>query len=513
MTDPPIVADIALLVARRYRAPLVVISQDVFPEIAVELKRLENPVVMGLLRGLVSLYLRRADRIVAIGDTMRRRLRGERRAGGPSARHSELGRHAAAPAACRRTTAGRSNGAISPTSSSSCTRATSATRRISTRSSAPRRSCATSTTCAIMIIGMGARHAELIALAEQLEVDQVTFALLPAAQPCCRSRSPPPTSTSSVSRPGLAGYVVPSRLYGILAVAKPVIVAADPESETAQVVDGGRVAASSFRPVVPSCLRARSAMRTTGSTTSRRWARADVSGWSARPIVPSPSAATATSCSSLRRSYVAAGLIAALALVAGWNTYKYPSGSGYDVRQHREYADLLIHHGEIPGPENAERVLHAAGLLRPRRRGDLHRRARAPRRSPQARPGPELVRAARHRGRALVPRTRAVSAASVGAAVSACVLLLPSGRSASRCDVPPRAAVDALQRGRVAARHAHARPARVRLAARGRDGRRARARPARARFLPLDARGGRACLRRGARLAPAGRDRARRRQS
>ena len=53
----------------------------------------------------------------------------------------------------------------------------------------------------------------------------------------------------------------------------------------------------------------------------------------------------------MRRSYVAAGLIAALALVAGWNTYKYPSGSGYDVRQHREYADLLIHHGEIPGPK------------------------------------------------------------------------------------------------------------------------------------------------------------------
>jgi hypothetical protein len=41
-------------------------------------------------------------------------------------------------------------------------------------------------------------------------------------------------------------------------------------------------------------------------------------------------------------------LIAALALVAGWNAYKYPSGSGYDVLQHRAYADLLIHHGEIP---------------------------------------------------------------------------------------------------------------------------------------------------------------------
>jgi hypothetical protein len=54
----------------------------------------------------------------------------------------------------------------------------------------------------------------------------------------------------------------------------------------------------------------------------------------------------------LRRSVVLAiGLIVALAVVAGWNAYKYPSGAGYDVRQHREYADLLIHHGEIPGPQ------------------------------------------------------------------------------------------------------------------------------------------------------------------
>jgi hypothetical protein len=64
-----------------------------------------------------------------------------------------------------------------------------------------------------------------------------------------------------------------------------------------------------------------------------------------------PCAATATCCSSLLPRIVAAALVAAFALVAGWNAYKYPSGSGYDVTQHREYADLLIHHGEIPGPE------------------------------------------------------------------------------------------------------------------------------------------------------------------
>ena len=61
MTDPPMVGDVALLVARRFRVPLVVVSQDVFPEIAVELKRLRNPLLVGLLGVLTRFYLRRAD--------------------------------------------------------------------------------------------------------------------------------------------------------------------------------------------------------------------------------------------------------------------------------------------------------------------------------------------------------------------------------------------------------------------------------------------------------------------
>jgi colanic acid biosynthesis glycosyl transferase WcaI len=74
MTDPPVIANNALIVAKRFRAPLIVISQDVFPEIAVELNRLENPILVALLDRLIRTYLTRADRIVAIGDTMRRRL-------------------------------------------------------------------------------------------------------------------------------------------------------------------------------------------------------------------------------------------------------------------------------------------------------------------------------------------------------------------------------------------------------------------------------------------------------
>jgi hypothetical protein len=54
-----VIADIALVVARRFRVPVVVISQDVFPEIAVALKRLESPLLIGLLRVFVRFYLSR----------------------------------------------------------------------------------------------------------------------------------------------------------------------------------------------------------------------------------------------------------------------------------------------------------------------------------------------------------------------------------------------------------------------------------------------------------------------
>ena len=86
----------------------------------------------------------------------------------------------------------------------------------------------------IVIVGFGARHASIVALAERLEA-AVRF--LPY-QP--RELLPQSLSSADVHfvglAPGLAGYVVPSRLYGILAVARPVIVSADEDSEISQLV-------------------------------------------------------------------------------------------------------------------------------------------------------------------------------------------------------------------------------------------------------------------------------------
>src|SRR5436190_15756735 len=234
MTAPPIVADVALLVARRYTTPLVVISQDVFPEIAVQLKRLENPVVTKLLRTLVSLYLRRADRIVAIGETMRDRLE-EKGAAADRIRVIPNWVDTGRLAPRERTNEWSHNFGLDEKfvvmhsgnvghaqDLDSLVRASTFLRDLDD--------------LAIFIVGTGARHSELLALAELLEADQVTFLYY-------QSRGVLPQSLSAADvhvvglAPGLAGYVVPSRLYGILAVARPVIVAADRESETAQVVE------------------------------------------------------------------------------------------------------------------------------------------------------------------------------------------------------------------------------------------------------------------------------------
>jgi glycosyltransferase involved in cell wall biosynthesis len=232
MTDPPMVGDIALLLARRFRVPLLVVSEDVFPEIAVQLKRLENPVLVGALRRLVRLYLKRADRIVAIGDTMRLRLieKGaaadrihvipnwvDTKALTPKPRDNAW---AVEHGLVDRFVVMHSGNVGHAQSLETLVRAATFLRDLDD--------------VQIVIAGFGARHASIVALARRLEAN-VRF--LPY-----QDRELLPQSLSSADlhfvglEPGLAGYVVPSRLYGILSVARPVIVSADSESETAQVV-------------------------------------------------------------------------------------------------------------------------------------------------------------------------------------------------------------------------------------------------------------------------------------
>jgi colanic acid biosynthesis glycosyl transferase WcaI len=234
MTDPPIIADVALIVARRFGVPLVVVSQDVFPEIAVELKRLENPAVIEVLRRAIAAYLERADRVVAIGETMRERL--ERKGAPPERlrvipnwvdstvltpqpRDNDWAReHGLAD----RFVVMHSGNVGYAQNLDALVRAATFLRDLDRLT--------------IAIVGEGSRRAPLMELAELLETESVFFLPYQPRDVLPRSLSSADVHVVGLAR-GLSGYVVPSRLYGIMAVGRPVIVAADRASETAQLVE------------------------------------------------------------------------------------------------------------------------------------------------------------------------------------------------------------------------------------------------------------------------------------
>lgn len=233
MTDPPIIGDLGHVVARRFGVPLLVVSQDVFPEIAVELKRLENPFVIGALRVLISWYLKRADRVVAIGETMQARLieKGacpERLTVIPNWVDTALlapeprdNPWARAQGLDGRFVVMHSGNIGHAQNLDALVRAGTFLRDLDD--------------VEIVLIGTGARRRAIEDLARLLEVDAVRFLPYEPRDALSQSLSAAHVHVVGLAR-GLSGYVVPSRLYGVLAVGRPVIVCADAESETAQVV-------------------------------------------------------------------------------------------------------------------------------------------------------------------------------------------------------------------------------------------------------------------------------------
>src|SRR5207237_1151012 len=87
----------------------------------------------------------------------------------------------------------------------------------------------------VVIVGFGARHADYERLVGRLGATAVRFLPYQPRELLSQSLYSADVHFVGLAR-GLAGFVVPSRLYGILAAGRPVLVAADEDSETAQLV-------------------------------------------------------------------------------------------------------------------------------------------------------------------------------------------------------------------------------------------------------------------------------------
>jgi putative colanic acid biosynthesis glycosyltransferase WcaI len=237
MSDPPFVPAFAFVAARRFRVPYVSIVQDVFPEIAVELGRLQNPALVRALRLVVGLGLRHANRVVAIGETMKARLITKGVAPErivvirnwvdtdelvPGSKDNDWSRKHGLE---DKFVVMHSGNVGYAQNLDVLVRAATFLRDLDD--------------ICFVVIGSGARKPELVELRDRLAADQVIF--LPYQPREVLSQSLASADVHFIGLvEGLSGFVVPSRMNGVLSVGRPVIVAADPESEIVHVVEDAR---------------------------------------------------------------------------------------------------------------------------------------------------------------------------------------------------------------------------------------------------------------------------------
>src|SRR5262249_28536252 len=73
-TDPPFLGLIGFLLARWHRCPFVFYLQDLYPEVGLALGRLRPGFLTRMLYWATQVGLRRAERIIVLGDDMRAKV-------------------------------------------------------------------------------------------------------------------------------------------------------------------------------------------------------------------------------------------------------------------------------------------------------------------------------------------------------------------------------------------------------------------------------------------------------
>jgi colanic acid biosynthesis glycosyl transferase WcaI len=233
LTDPPIVGLAAWLAGRRFDVPLVMAYKDVFPEVATLLEDFQSDAVNRMLQEVNRFLVRRAARTLALGETMRRRLIEGK--GADPARTQVIADwidcEAVAPVA-RDNAFARAQG-LSGTFVVMHSGNIGLSQGLETliEAAAHLRHVPD---LEVVFVGEGVKKADLQARALELGLANVRF--LPFAPKERLAESFGAADVLVVSlKPGLAGYIVPSKLYGILAAGRPYVAAVEEESEVTAI--------------------------------------------------------------------------------------------------------------------------------------------------------------------------------------------------------------------------------------------------------------------------------------
>jgi colanic acid biosynthesis glycosyl transferase WcaI len=234
LTDPPIVGLAALWTARRAGARFVYLCEDIFPEVAVLLEDFQSSALNASLDRMNRYLFGHADAIVALGDRMRRRLVEEK---GADPRRVHIIHNWAD---CEAILPGPKDNAFARAHgladrfvvmhsgnvglSQNLEVLVEAADRLRSRER-----------LTIAVVGDGSKRPALEAMAAARGLTNVRF--FPYQPKALLHDSFATADVFVVSlKSGLEGYIVPSKVYGILAAGRPYIAATDASAEPAAIV-------------------------------------------------------------------------------------------------------------------------------------------------------------------------------------------------------------------------------------------------------------------------------------
>jgi len=233
LTDPPIIGLPASAAAKMHGARFVFLCQDIFPEVARLLEDFQSDLVEALLARVGKFTVEHADAIVALGDTMKRRLVETKDADPSRIRviHNWADCDAIMPAS-KDNPFSRAHGLVdrfvvmhsgNVGLSQGVDRLLDVAERVRDLTDA-----------VIAIVGDGAQKSALVNAAEARGLRNVRFYPYQPKSALIDSFATADAFLVSLKR-GLSGFIVPSKLYGILAAGRPYIAAVEQDSEAAEI--------------------------------------------------------------------------------------------------------------------------------------------------------------------------------------------------------------------------------------------------------------------------------------
>jgi len=233
LTDPPIIGLAAYLAAKRFSAPLVMSYQDLFPEVTVLLADFHSPTINAMLQAVNKFLVRKATRVVALGNTMRQRLIDNKGASSDkTVIISNWADTAAVVPGPKRNAFAEAYGLSDAfVVMHSGNLGLSQSLETVVEAAALLRDVPD---LQVVFQGEGVKKAELQERVRALGLHNVQFLPFAAKDALGESFAAADLFIVSLQR-GLAGYIVPSKLYGILAAGRPYVAAVEESCEVAAI--------------------------------------------------------------------------------------------------------------------------------------------------------------------------------------------------------------------------------------------------------------------------------------